>query len=70
MPHHVRQQVHHNVNQNTTTDNIERPSESVKDPVVCTELEEGGDRRDNHKGSVPDHAKPVRRMPDEYNEAA
>jgi hypothetical protein len=69
MPHHVRQTVHHNINQDTGTENIERPRRSAGDPEVKAALDSGGDNKDDHRGGKGGR-KPPRGLPDEYNEAA
>jgi hypothetical protein len=68
MPHHLRQHVHHNINQNTTTDNIKRPHESVADPEIQAALDVAGDNRADHKGGK-EGKKPPRGLPDEYAKA-
>lgn len=64
MPHHLRQTVHHNINQDATTENIERPQRSASDPEVRAQLEEAGDQYDDHKSNQQE-SKPPRGVPDQ-----
>ena len=69
MPHHVRQTVHHNINQDTSTENIERTHRSADDPDVKAALDAAGNQKDDHRGGK-EGRKPPRGLPDEYNKAA
>ena len=63
MPHHVRQQVHHNINQDAGTENIDRGHPSMADPEVAAQLTEESDGRENRRG-VKGSEKPPRGTPE------
>lgn len=67
MPHHVRQMTHHNINQDETTSNIERPHRSVEDPEVKAALAPEDASPEHHKPGREART-PPRGLADEYNE--